>query len=138
MLSRLVDSDSIDCVAFLNEENFISGANDGSLAIWNMSKKKPIASYPRAHRSTAGIDDQDGEEEEEEGESIEATKRKILNSLQSTNNACNWVCSVAALTNTDLLASGSDDGFIRFWAYSAASQQLTERFKIPIVSVRLH
>ena len=65
----------------------------------------------------------------------DSLKRRILDSPQSTNTAGNWINSVAALPNTDLFASGSDDGFIRVWAYSSASQRPEERFRIPLVSV---
>lgn len=51
------------------------------------------------------------------------------NNFQSTN----WITAVKAYHNSDLLASGSDDGYIRLWAYSNVKNSLEERFKIPIV-----
>ncbi|VDN60104.1 unnamed protein product [Dracunculus medinensis] len=40
---------SIDCVAFLNDEHFVSGSADGSLCIWSTSKKKPVCVQKHAH-----------------------------------------------------------------------------------------
>lgn len=98
--------DSIDCITLVNEENFISGSNDGSLAVWNINKKKPLAIVKNAHK-TAG----------------------------STNpEASCWITAVSAYHNTDLLASGSDDGFIRVWAHTESANNLKELFTIPIVS----
>mmetsp|Transcript_32532 Transcript_32532/g.52712 ORF Transcript_32532/g.52712 Transcript_32532/m.52712 type:complete len:470 (+) Transcript_32532:37-1446(+) len=42
---------SIDAVAMLTEELFISGAQDGSLSCWNVSKKKPVCVLRNAHGS---------------------------------------------------------------------------------------
>ncbi len=41
--------DSIDCVCLINDDNFLSGSNDGSLALWHVSKKKPLHVKQRAH-----------------------------------------------------------------------------------------
>lgn len=99
--------DSIDCVTLVNEENFISGSNDGSLGIWNINKKKPLGTVKNAHKT--------------EG---------------STNSeASGWITAVSAYHNTDLLASGSDDGFIRVWKHAESSNKLIEQFNIPIDGV---
>ncbi|XP_018331219.1 U3 small nucleolar RNA-interacting protein 2 [Agrilus planipennis] len=78
-------SGNLDCVKLINEENFLSGADDGQLCVWSSMKKKPLCTIKDAH----GIDE--------------------------NNEQPNWICSVTALLNTDLVASGSYDGFIRFW-----------------------
>lgn len=45
--------DSIDCVALINDDHFISGSNDGSIALWHVSKKKPLFSLKKAHESSS-------------------------------------------------------------------------------------
>jgi ribosomal RNA-processing protein 9 len=82
---------SIDCVSMTNEEIFVSGSQDGSVAVWSVRKKKPIASRPRAH-GLGGCD--------------------VANSLD------NWISSVAAMRFTDVFASGSCDGVVRLWQAS--------------------
>jgi ribosomal RNA-processing protein 9 len=79
---------SIDCVSMTNEEIFVSGSQDGAVAVWSVRKKKPIASRPRAH-GLGGCD--------------------VANSLD------NWISSVAAMRFTDVFASGSCDGVVRLW-----------------------
>ncbi|XP_009879403.1 PREDICTED: U3 small nucleolar RNA-interacting protein 2 [Charadrius vociferus] len=34
---------SIDCIQLINEEHMVSGADDGSVALWGLTKKKPLA-----------------------------------------------------------------------------------------------
>lgn len=60
----------------INEENFLSGGDDGKLSVWGCLKKKPLCSYPEAH-----------------GKNPE-------------NGLPNWISSIATLLNTDLVASG--------------------------------
>lgn len=76
---------SIDTVKLINEENFLSCGDDGQLCVWGSLKKKPLCSIPDAH----------GRDE--------------------TNNAPNWISSIATLLNTDLVASGTRYHTIRLY-----------------------
>jgi ribosomal RNA-processing protein 9 len=81
----------------------LSGSNDGSLALWHVSKKKPLNVKQKAHCDEA--------------------------SKQPT-----WIASVAALHNTDLIASGSNDGFLRLWKCSDDFFRIEELFSVQLVS----
>jgi ribosomal RNA-processing protein 9 len=52
-LHSFTTSDSIDCITLINEEQYISGSNDGSLGIWNINKKKPISIVKNAHKQSS-------------------------------------------------------------------------------------
>ena len=39
---------SIDCVAQLSANAFVSGSQDGSLALWSVMRKKPLATVEAA------------------------------------------------------------------------------------------
>lgn len=94
-------SGSIDCVKFINEETFLSCSDNGSLCIWNVAKKKPIAEQKLAHgKSSTGI--------------------------------ANWISSITTLVNTDLIASGSCDGFIRVWKLEKNYREIKLKFEIPV------
>ncbi|MFH4976204.1 hypothetical protein AB6A40_002913 [Gnathostoma spinigerum] len=88
---------SIDCVAFINEDHFVSGSADGCLYVWTIFKKKPVYVQHDAH----GIGD---------------------------DKQPNWIVSVAACHYTDLVASGSCDGNIRFWKISDDYKTMTLLF----------
>jgi len=80
---------SIDCVAMINEELFISGSQDGSICLWSAQKKKPLLRLQNAHQKK--VTDEDDKLEQ------------------------NWITSVAACPFTDLVATGSSSGEIKIW-----------------------
>ncbi|KAF8576776.1 WD40 repeat-like protein [Ramaria rubella] len=83
---------SVDCVAMVDEQTFLSGGDSGSIALWSTNKKKPIFTYTTAH----GIEEIDS-----------STEGKLRRPR--------WVLSIACLRYSDLFASGSWDGRIRLW-----------------------
>lgn len=40
---------NIENVKLINEENFLSSGDDGSLGVWSVMKKKPLCMRPLAH-----------------------------------------------------------------------------------------
>lgn len=85
---------SIDCVALLSDESWITGGDDGCLALWHINKKKPQAVVKEAHGPESP-----------------------------------WICSVAAVKGSDVVASGSSDGYIRLWKVGGG---LTPAMQIPM------
>jgi len=83
---------SIDCVAMVDENTFVSGGDSGTIAMWITSKKKPVCTVALAH----GIN-----EHLSETEGVVVTPR--------------WITSLACLPYSDVLASGSWEGQIRIW-----------------------
>lgn len=45
---------SIDCVAALDDNWFVSGSQDGALSLWNSARKRPTGTVARAHRVEGG------------------------------------------------------------------------------------
>ncbi|XP_076860865.1 U3 small nucleolar RNA-interacting protein 2 isoform X2 [Brachyhypopomus gauderio] len=96
--------DSIDCVQLINEEHMVSGGDDGSLCVWSVGKKKPVSIVKRAH----GLHGNTGLEE-----------------------PC-WVSSVAALHNSDTLASGSHNAAVQLWKCGRGFRGLEPLFSVPV------
>ncbi|KAM9276866.1 LOW QUALITY PROTEIN: U3 small nucleolar RNA-interacting protein 2 [Morus bassanus] len=96
---------SIDCIQLINEEHMVSGADDGSVALWGLTKKKPLALARQAH----GMHDAQG--------------------LQQPY----WISAVAALHNSDLLATGSHSASVKFWKCSEGFRKLEPLWDIPLV-----
>uniref|UniRef100_A0A915D034 Uncharacterized protein n=1 Tax=Ditylenchus dipsaci TaxID=166011 RepID=A0A915D034_9BILA len=88
VFNGFADAISIDAVALINEDHFVSGSADGSIYLWSVFKKKPVCVVKRAHGVTKRSE-----------KSVEP----------------NWICSVASCPYTDLVASGSSDGVVRLW-----------------------
>ncbi|OCH84561.1 WD40 repeat-like protein [Obba rivulosa] len=85
---------SIECVAMLDENTFVSGGDSGSLSLWATQKKKPVFTQALAH----GMD-----ESQVETEDVPTVRKP------------RWITTVGALPYSDLFASGSWDGEIRLW-----------------------
>lgn len=96
---------SIDCIQLINEEHMVSGADDGSVALWGVTKKKPLALARQAH----GMQDAQG--------------------LQQPY----WITAVAALRNSDLLATGSHSTSVKLWKCSEGFRKLEPLLDIPLV-----
>jgi len=90
---------SLDCVSFINEEQFVSGAQDGSVCAWSTMKKKPTSIIPNAHGGK-------------------------------------WITSVGAQKFTDVVFSGSSDGFLNLYCLESSgtlTNKLNLMHRIPIV-----
>ncbi|XP_004715312.2 U3 small nucleolar RNA-interacting protein 2 [Echinops telfairi] len=96
---------SIDCLQLINEEHMVSGADDGSVAVWGLSKKRPLALQREAH----GLRGEPGLEQPF------------------------WVSAVAALPNTDLVATGSHSSCVRLWQCGEGFRRLAPLCDIPLV-----
>ncbi|KAF8463760.1 WD40-repeat-containing domain protein [Gautieria morchelliformis] len=83
---------SVDCVAMVDEQTFLSGGDSGSIALWSINKKKPTFTFATAH----GLDEMES-----------STEGKLRRPR--------WIVSLACLRYSDLFASGSWDGRIRLW-----------------------
>ncbi|XP_074936471.1 U3 small nucleolar RNA-interacting protein 2-like isoform X4 [Phalacrocorax aristotelis] len=96
---------SIDCIQLINEEHMVSGADDGSVALWGLAKKKPLALARQAH----GMQDAQGVQQPY------------------------WISAVAALRNSDLLATGSHSANVKLWKCSEGFRKLEPLWAIPLV-----
>ncbi|KFQ93516.1 U3 small nucleolar RNA-interacting protein 2, partial [Nipponia nippon] len=95
---------SIDCIQLINEEHMVSGADDGSVALWGLTKKKPLVLARQAH----GMQDSQG--------------------LQQPY----WISAVAALCNSDLLATGSHSASVKLWKCGEGFRKLEPLCDIPL------
>lgn len=92
---------SIENVKFLNDENFVSCGDDGSLCLWSALKKKPLCAEAATHGMQA-------------------------------NGVPNWITALACVVNTDLIATGSCDGYIRLWQSADNGRKLKKILEIPM------
>ncbi|RKP06468.1 WD40-repeat-containing domain protein, partial [Thamnocephalis sphaerospora] len=88
---------SVDCVAMVNEEYFVTGGDSGMIALWHTGRKRPVFSQPMAH----GLDEESGSKQPR------------------------WITAVTALRYSDLFATGSWDGVVRLWQISADMRQFS-------------
>lgn len=104
---------SIDRIAQIDEETFITGSDNGSLCLWTLSKKKPIFTVPLAHGLDPAL------KPEEASAEVEPEKRAV-----STGRQPRWITALATVPYSDLVVSGSWDGHVRVWRVSQDKRRI--------------
>ena len=99
---------SLDRVAFIDEDTFVTGSDNGSLMLWNVQKKKPVFTYPLAHglQQVENLADVSAEHHPEDADNIPRTPQP------------RWVTALATVPYSDVIVSGSWDGWVRAWRVS--------------------
>jgi ribosomal RNA-processing protein 9 len=96
---------SLESCCFISDNEYLSGSDNGTVALWGMLKKKPVFVFKNAHQdipdgiTTNGI--------------LENGDHEPVNNNCSANS---WVNAVATSRGSDLAASGAGNGFVRLWA----------------------
>ena len=105
---------SLDRVAFIDEDTFITGSDNGSLMLWNLQKKKPIFIYSLAHglQPTEKLENVSAEQCPEDVESIPRMPQS------------RWITALATLPYSDIIISGSWDGWVRAWKVSCDKRRI--------------
>ncbi|KAJ3864630.1 WD40-repeat-containing domain protein [Lentinula novae-zelandiae] len=96
---------SLESVAMIDENTFLTGGDSGSICLWSTSKKKPVFTCSVAHGAYNPLSEQ-----VDEGE-IEIPPHP------------RWITALASLRYSDLFASGSYDGNIRLWKLISSSSK---------------
>ncbi|KAI1302160.1 pre-rRNA processing protein [Mortierella claussenii] len=110
---------SMDCLAMIDEENFLTGGDSGTISLWNINKKKAVFSMPLAHGyHTQDLDYSNGESQP--GGGVETPY---------------WITSLASLRYSDMFVSGSWDGTIRVWQIGKNIKNFSLLSTIPMVGV---
>jgi ribosomal RNA-processing protein 9 len=98
---------SIDRVAMVDDELFVTGADNGALSLWSLHKKKPIHTVSAAHGLEPALAPADVYSEAQlEGRQVPVGPRP------------RWITALAVLPYGDLVLSGSWDGCVRVWRVS--------------------
>lgn len=103
---------SIDRVAMIDEEMFVTGSDNGGLSLWAIHKKKPVFTLPLAH----GVAEQMNPEEY----SAEAIPDPSIVPAPSPR----WITALATIPYSDVVLSGSWDGCVRAWRVSPDKKKI--------------
>ncbi|OJJ44682.1 hypothetical protein ASPZODRAFT_153581 [Penicilliopsis zonata CBS 506.65] len=101
---------NLDCIAPLPPNHFVTGSDSGALSLWSVHKKKPLYTVQLAH----GLDPLPplNELSSEMDEKVAAEHSKHL------RRTPRWITALATVPGTDIVLSGSWDGWIRAWKIS--------------------
>ncbi|XP_018457812.2 U3 snoRNP-associated protein-like YAO isoform X1 [Raphanus sativus] len=111
---------SLESCCYISDTEYLSGSDNGTVALWGMLKKKPVFLLKNAHSVVAdGITTINAENGDDD--------------LVEYNNSCtssSWVSSVAVCRGSDLAASGAGNGFVHLMAVEASA--IRPLFKLPL------
>jgi ribosomal RNA-processing protein 9 len=104
---------SIDRVAMIDEETFVTGSDNGGISLWSVLRKKPIFTISLAHGTDPPptIEETFGPSEEGEHERQGSSKPR-------------WITALTTIPYSDMILSGSWDGTIRVWKVSEDKRRL--------------
>jgi ribosomal RNA-processing protein 9 len=103
---------SLDCVAALPPQHFVTGSDSGNISLWSQHKKKALFTIQLAH----GVDDPPPFEDvtsEADPKVIEEQKKH-----DTRRPIPRAITALVTLPGTDIILSGSWDGWIRVWKLS--------------------
>ncbi|PHH60488.1 hypothetical protein CDD81_1619 [Ophiocordyceps australis] len=94
---------SIDRIAMIDDELFVTGSDNGAITLWSTQKKKPVYIEPFAH----GLDPPPSP--------TEASAEKNPGPEVVPAPIPRWITALKTIPYTDLILSGSWDGHVRLW-----------------------
>ena len=103
---------SIDRVACIDDDTFITGSDNGSLSLWNVHKKKPVFTLPLAHGLDPPLPLEEASAEVEPDESL-------LGEPQPR-----WITALEVIPFSDVVFTGSWDGYVRAWRISQEKRRI--------------
>ncbi|KFX97622.1 hypothetical protein V490_02720 [Pseudogymnoascus sp. VKM F-3557] len=97
---------SMDRVAMIDEEMFVTGSDNGSISLWVIHKKKPIHTVSLAHGMDPAL-------------ALDETSAEVNpDPTKAPQPQPRWITALATIPYSDVILSGSWDGQLRAWKVS--------------------
>ncbi|ORY86861.1 WD40-repeat-containing domain protein [Protomyces lactucae-debilis] len=106
---------SMDVVTQIDKELFVTGSDNGTVALWSTQKKKALSRIPMAH-----------------GNILPISNSAELEPIGDTPENVRWITAVHAIPFSDLVVSGSWDGKLNFYQISADLRKLLKIAEVKI------
>lgn len=103
---------SMDRIAMIDEEMFVTGSDNGSISLWVIHKKKPIFTMPLCHGIEPPL------LYDEVSAEINPSPKTIPEPQPR------WITALATIPYSDVVFSGSWDGVLRVWKVSEDKKKL--------------
>ncbi|KFA68188.1 hypothetical protein S40285_01574 [Stachybotrys chlorohalonatus IBT 40285] len=99
----LLHEGSMDRIAMIDDDLFVTGSDNGAIALWSAQKKKPVYIEPIAHGIDPPLDPSE----------ISADQNPKPEDVP--NPTPRWITALKTIPYSDIVLSGSWDGTIRVW-----------------------
>ncbi|KAF6841731.1 wd repeat domain-containing protein [Colletotrichum plurivorum] len=103
---------SMDRVAMIDDELFVTGSDNGSIALWSVTKKKPLFILPMAHGLEESLQPDEASADQNPDSSIVPPPQP------------RWITALKTIPYSDVILSGSWDGCIRVWRLSEDKRKI--------------
>lgn len=122
--------------AFTAHDHWITGAQDGTVAIWNTQRKRAAQTWLNAHGfadivAPKGFTDEDADRATRQRAAAQAAVGISERDDGGVGSMASWVNAVHVGKGTDFAASGAADGAIRLWKTSHEGEPLVPLECIP-------
>ena len=104
---------SLDCILQLDSQLFVTGADNGSLSLYSLHRKKPLYVVSLAHGYDPAVPASDSWAE------LDVTGRET-----NADPLPRYITALAGIPFSDLFVSGSWDGYVRVWRLSEDSKKI--------------
>jgi ribosomal RNA-processing protein 9 len=130
----------LESVAFTSADTWITGADDGTVALWSTTKKRSVMEWKNVHGFGEEMTGPKFATEDEVDAAVESRldaqaacgMPETPDPPSSVGLCGRWVNAVAVSKGGDLCASGAGDGAIRVWKISdEPGRQLMPLFTLP-------
>lgn len=108
----LLAEGTMDRIAMIDDELFVTGSDNGAISLWSVAKKKPVYIEPLAHGIDPRLDPHaaSAEKNPSSGEIPAPTPR--------------WITALRTIPYSDIILSGSWDGQVKIWQLSEDKRKI--------------
>ena len=107
---------SMDRIAMIDDDTFVTGSDNGSISLWSIHKKKAVFTLPLAHGVDPALTPQEA--------SADVTPDEELDESTRGGKQARWITALRAIPFSDIVVSGSWDGYVRAWKISQDKRRI--------------
>lgn len=108
----LLHEGSMDRIAMIDDDLFITGSDNGALALWSVSKKKPVYILPIAHGVNPPLDP------------LKSSAEVHPDPKDVPHPTPRWITALKTIPYSDVILTGSWDGYVRVWRLSEDKRKI--------------
>lgn len=108
----LLKEGSMDRIAMIDDDLFVTGSDNGSIALWSAQKKKPVYIEALAHGIDPALDPHNAS----------AEQNPTADAVPAP--APRWITALKTIPYSDIILSGSWDGHVRVWRLSEDKRKI--------------
>ena len=113
---------SLDRVALIDEDTFVTGGDNGALSLWNIHKKKPVYVLPAAHDFDPPL------------HPLQVFAEELTTAKSPGPPLPRWITALCSLPFTNIVVSGSWNDNVRAWMVSEDKRKLEPLGPLPLRS----